>query len=206
MSDEASESETSPSQGFEFKVHPAITASVCHPKVAGLPRYLRICIFRITAESILLWFRQFIPSLWWQNITQVILWEKTCRYGIAIHVIPTIMITGGKATWWKQLSTRYKIWQDMCWNKRRVKMIFTLIKTHDGINPSPSTQVISPWTSCFTIQIPFITTSVQISRHLVVVGTYIKIQGWIIFWWLENNIGLALQKTGQIMPFPLNIC
>ena len=87
--------------------------------------------------------------------------------------------------------------------KRKGNMFCTLIKTHDGINPSPSTQVTSPWMSCLTSQILVISYLIQISISscILLARTYIKIQCWIIFWWFENNICLALQKRNRLSNF-----
>lgn len=84
--------------------------------------------------------------------------------------------------------------------KEYLILFFTLIKTHDGMNPSASTQVTSPWTSCITI-------TLQSNFSLILCNnwstfqeiwmfaeTYLKIQSWISFWLLENNFRLTLKR------------
>ena len=52
-----------------------------------------------------------------------------------------------------------------------------------------------------TIQNQFITTLIQILSQTMVAKTYTKIESWIIFWWVKNNVCLALQNHNRLINF-----
>ena len=88
--------------------------------------------------------------------------------------------------------------EDIYRNKRKKKMICTLIKTHDDISPSPSTQVTSPWMSCKYVPVMTVF-KIKISSKTVLVREPTETQSWIVFFrWLENNINLGLQKHKRL--------